>query len=175
MEKEYQDKPEKTNGFKPCHIDFDDGIARINEALTQVGLDLKSHILTSRDEDVVKACNLLTVDEMPKGFTKWQLPFFMEGGQFFITSAEPGASVGEHTHPDDGVRFIIAGSIFYDGIELNAGDWMFIPKEKSYSFKVGPLGATMAYCYQCCCACYDLSQSQIIDPVNYVRVRQSRR
>lgn len=162
--------------FKPCHIPYDDGIARINEALAQVNLELGSRILTSRDTDVVKAYNLLVVDELPKGFTKWQLPFYMEGGQFFITSAEPGASVGEHSHPNDGVRFIIAGSIFYDGIELNAGDWMYIPKEKSYSFKVGPLGASMCYCYECCCACRPLSHGEeVINPSDYVRVRDSLR
>ncbi|GKS09733.1 hypothetical protein YDYSY3_07330 [Paenibacillus chitinolyticus] len=162
--------------FKPVHIPFDDGIARINEALAQVNLELGSRILTSRDTDVVKACNLLVVDELPKGFTKWQLPFSMEAGQFFITSAEPGASIGEHSHPDDGVRFIMAGSIFYDGIELNAGDWMFIPKEKSYSFKVGPLGASMCYCYKCCCAGAALRHGEeVINPSNYVRVRESLR
>ncbi|MED4714222.1 MULTISPECIES: hypothetical protein [Bacillus] len=160
--------------FKPIHIPFDDGIARINEALAQAGIELGARILTSRDADVVKACNLLGVDEMPKGFKKWQLPFFVEAGQFFITSADPGASVGEHTHPDDGVRFIIAGSIEYDGIELNAGDWMFIPKEKSYSFKTGPVGALMCYCYCCSCAGRALSPNPVIDPP-YIRVRDSLR
>ncbi|MCR8982462.1 hypothetical protein [Brevibacillus laterosporus] len=164
------DKSEET--FKPVHIDFDDGIDRIKRACDQVGLQLGSHILTSRDSNVVMACNLLSVDQLPKGFTKWQLPFFMQGGQFFITSADPGSSVSEHSHPDDGVRFIIAGSIFYDGIELSAGDWMFIPKGKNYSFKVGPLGASMFYCYQCCCALLELSQREVINP-DYVRTRQS--
>ncbi|SCC32659.1 Uncharacterized protein BCZB5J_02593 [Bacillus cereus] len=173
MSEEYKDTSEKKSNFKPVHIPFDDGINRIKEAVAEVGIELGSRILTSRDADVVKACNLLAVDQLPKGFTKWQLPFFMEGGQFFITSAEPGASVGEHSHPDDGVRFIISGSILYDGIELNAGDWMFIPKEKSYSFKVGPLGASMCYCYKCCCGGRDFSHSEVINPANYVRVRQS--
>jgi hypothetical protein len=49
------------------------------------------------------------------------------------------------------VRFIISGSIKYNGIELTAGDWMFVPKGEEYEFTVGPLGASMAYCYQCCC------------------------
>ncbi|PED02911.1 hypothetical protein CN423_19295 [Bacillus cereus] len=174
MSKENQDKTGKNSNFQPVHSTYDEGINRVKKALEQVGIELGSRILTSRDADVVKACNLLAVDELPKGFTKWQLPFFVEGGQFFITTAEPGASVGEHTHPADGVRFIIAGSINYDGIELNAGDWMFIPKEKSYSFRVGPLGASMCYCYECCCARCTLSMSkQVIIDSDYVRNRKS--
>lgn len=174
MNNEPQNKPGAADDFEPNHIPFDEGLDRIKEALAQVGLDLDSRILTSRDADAVKACNLLAVDQMPEGFTKWQLPFSMECGQFFITSAERGASVGEHSHPDNGVRFIISGSIIYDGIELNAGDWMFIPKGKRYSFKVGPYGATMCYCYCCTCACRPLSQREVIDP-DYVSVRQSLR
>lgn len=174
MSKENQDKTGENSNFQPVHSTYDEGINRVKKALEQVGIELGSRILTSRDADVVKACNLLTVDQLPKGFTKWQLPFFVGGGQFFFTTAEPGASVGEHSHPNDGVRFIIGGSIFYDGIELNAGDWMFLPKEKSYSFKVGPMGAMMCYCYECCCARRDLSVShqEVINP-EYVRVRKS--
>jgi hypothetical protein len=175
VKEEYQNKPEAADKFEPVHIPFDDGVARINKALAQVGLKFGTRILTSRDADVVKACNLLAVDQVPKGFTKWQLPFFMEGGEFFMTSAEPGASVGEHSHADDGVRFIIAGSILYDGIELNAGDWMFLPKGQRYGFKVGPHGASMAYCYKCCCAIADFSHREVINPSDYVRVRQSLR
>lgn len=173
MSKEYQDNQEAKSNFEPVHIPYDEGIERIKKALNESGIVLGSRILTSRDADVVKACNLLAVDQMPKGFTKWQLPFFVGGGQFFITSAEPNTSIGRHSHTDDGVRFIISGSIIYDGIELNAGDWMFIPKEKSYSFKVGPLGASMCYCYECCCAKRDLSHNEVINPAEYVRARQS--
>jgi len=173
MNKEIKNNSEEAKNFEPIHISFEDGIARINEALSQVGIELGSRILTSRDSDVVEACNLLSVDGMPKGFTKWQLPFSTEAGQFFITSAEPGASVGEHSHPENGVRFIITGSIIFDGIELNAGDWMFIPKGKNYSFKVGPHGALMFYKYECCCAGCGLSQNKVIDSSSYVRQRKS--
>src|SRR6266702_208639 len=134
--------------FKPTHIPYEDGIARINEALSKAGHQMDSRILTSRDRVAVKLANLLTADRgLPHGFAKWQLPFYLSGGQFFITVAQPGAKAGEHSHDEDGVRFITSGSIYYDGIELNAGDWMFIPKGKPYGFTVGPLGATMCYCY----------------------------
>jgi hypothetical protein len=160
--------------FKPTHISYDEGLERVHEALSKVGHKLDSRILTSRDADAVKLCNLLGVDDgLPDGFVKWQLPFYVRGGQFFITVAQPGVKVGEHSHDDDAVRFVTAGSIYYDGIELNAGDWMFIPKGKRYSIAVGPMGAAMCYCYCCCCAGRALSKSDLIDPASYVRSRKS--
>lgn len=161
--------------YKATHITFDEGKARINNALEKVGHKMRAGILTSRDAVAVKLCNLLGVAEreLPKGFSKWQLPFYLEGGQFFITSAAANSSVGEHEHDDDGVRFIISGSIYFDGIELVAGDWMFIPKGARYSFKVGPLGASMCYCYCCCCAGAGLNVSDVIDPAPFVRERAS--
>ena len=163
--------------FKPTHIPFAEGKERINEALAKVGHKMDSRILTSRDREAVKLCNLLGIpqDQTPKGFTKWQLPFYLEGGQFFITAAQPGAEVGEHSHDNDGVRFIMSGSVYFDGIELNAGDWMFIPKDKRYSLKVGPLGANMCYCYCCCCGGRALNPNDLIDPAPFVRVRNSLR
>ena len=67
----------------------------------------------------------------------------------FISSAPPKAKVPSHAHDGPGVRFISSGSIKYKEQELTAGDWMYIPKGKAYSFEVGALGATMFYCYQC--------------------------
>ena len=163
--------------FHPTHIPFSEGKERINEALAKVGHKMHSRILTSRDKEAVELCNLLGISqkELPSGFTKWQLPFYLEGGQFFITAAQPGAEVGEHQHDSDGVRFIMSGSIYYDGIELNTGDWMFIPKDKTYAFKVGPLGASMCYCYCCCCGGRVLNLNDLIDPAPFVRVRNSLR
>ena len=163
--------------FSPTHITFDEGKARISEALTKVGHKMGSRILTSRDKEAVQLCNLLGIpgEQLPAGFVKWQLPFYLEGGQFFITSAAPNAEVGEHSHDNDGVRFVMSGSIYFDGIELNAGDWMFIPKEKRYSIKVGPLGAAMCYCYCCCCGGRALNQNYLIDPAPFVRERLSLR
>jgi hypothetical protein len=123
----------------------------------------------------VELCNLLAISEkdVPKGFAKWQLPFYFEGGQFFITTAQPGSTVGEHSHDNDAVRFILSGSIYFDGIELNVGDWMYIPKGKDYSLRVGPFGASMCYCYECCCARRDIIPKDLIDPAPYVRARTS--
>lgn len=167
--------PKEEKPFKPTHIPFDDGVKRIQSALSKGGHKLGSRIITSRDADAVKLCNLLAIDSgLPKGITKWQLPFYVESGQFFITTAEPGVKVAEHSHDEDGVRFIISGSIVYDGIELSSGDWMFLPKGKRYGFKAGLLGATMCYCYACCCApAVNLSHQEVINPADYVRVRKS--
>lgn len=161
--------------FEPKHIDFADGKLRIQEALGKVGHKMNSRILTSRDREAVALCNLLGVshEQLPTGFTKWQLPFYLEGGQFFITNATPSSEVNEHSHDQDGVRFITSGSVYFDGIELNPGDWMYIPKDKRYSLKVGPLGASMCYCYCCCCAGRELNSTELIDPAPFVRVRQS--
>jgi hypothetical protein len=161
--------------FEPTHIDFAEGKKRIEEALAKVGLNMRSQILTSRDKDAVTLCNLLGVpqEQLPAGFTKWQLPFYLDGGQFFITATAPNAEVGEHSHDDDGVRFIMSGSVYYDGIELNSGDWMYIPKNMRYSLKVGPLGVSMCYCYCCCCVLRKLNETNRIDPAPFVRVRDS--
>lgn len=160
--------------FHPTHIPFADGQARIAEALKRAGRDMKDGILTSRDKAGVELCNLLAVPaaDLPKGFTKWQLPFWVEGGQFFITAAQAGAEVGEHAHDDDGVRFIVSGSVHFDGQELGQGDWMYIPKGSKYSLKVGPMGALMCYCYCCCCAGRSLNNHDpVINPGTYARPR----
>ena len=163
--------------FKPTHISFEDGKHRIEAALSKIGHKMRSRILTSRDKEAVELCNLLGVadQDLPKGFNKWQLPFYLDGGQFFITTAQPGAKVGEHSHDNDGVRFIVSGSIFFDGIELVSGDWMYLPKGLPYSFETGPFGATMCYCYCCCCAGRELNSKPdaVINPAKYIRTRAS--
>jgi hypothetical protein len=142
-----------TASFNPNRLSFEDGLRRIDEA--RGGADVAPNaILTSRDEPVMQALDALRVDNVPAGFTKWQLPVALRcETQMFVTVAEPGAKVPAHSHDDgDGVRFIAGGSIVYDGKELTAGDWMFIPAGSKYSFEVGRYGATMCYCYCCCCA-----------------------
>jgi quercetin dioxygenase-like cupin family protein len=140
--------------FNPNKMTFADGLKRIEKALATAEVKIKSRIITSRDADVGKAVQALEVSNVPAGFRKWQLPISLDKpSQMFLTTAAPGAEVGLHSHDEgDGVRFIVSGSIIYDGKELTAGDWMFIPKGEKYSMRVGHLGAVMAYCYSCCCA-----------------------
>jgi mannose-6-phosphate isomerase-like protein (cupin superfamily) len=141
--------------FNPNRLTFDEGVQRLREAAEKAKLDQRSEILTSRDEAVDEAVQLLEVGNVPdSGFKKWQLPVYLERpSQLYITVAAPDTEAPEHSHDDgDGIRFIVSGSIHHEGQELTAGDWMFIPAGARYSFRVGRLGACMCYCYCCCCA-----------------------
>lgn len=136
-------------------ISFDAGLARIANARKELGLnDRNANIITSRDPIAERMRESLSIKKMPEGFQKWQLPFAFDaiGAQFFISVAQAGARVEEHYHEEgDGLRVILSGNIEYAGSELTAGDWMFIPKKERYSFTVGKYGASMFYCYACCC------------------------
>lgn len=142
-----------TAKFNPNRLTFEQGLKRIEEAASGAGLD-REEILTSKDETVIRALDALEVENVPEGFKKWQLPLALRcESQLFVTVAQPGISVPPHSHDEgDGVRFIAGGSIVYDGRELTAGDWMYIPAGREYSFDVGRYGAIMCYCYCCSCA-----------------------
>jgi hypothetical protein len=142
--------------FQPNRLTFSEGVERIKKARETVKIFKANGIVTSLDPGASELLTLLQVDNVPQGFTKYQLPVFMEnipGAQFFLSFGSPGHKVAEHSHDEgDGYRFIASGSIIFDGKELKGGDWMFIPKEQPYSFLVGPQGVGMVYCYACCCA-----------------------
>jgi hypothetical protein len=139
--------------FNPNTLKFDACTQRIKTAL-QLSPFKENTIITSRDEGADKLREALRVKNIPPGFSKWQLPlYFDKPTHLFISVAAPGSVTPEHSHDEgSGLRFIASGSINYKGKELNAGDWMFIPAGAKYSFTTGPLGATMFYCYACCCA-----------------------
>ncbi|MFG2331372.1 cupin domain-containing protein [Streptomyces sp. NPDC048604] len=143
-----------TAKFDPNRLSFERCTERVQEAVRSSGLRTEGRIVTSRDTNVDEAMKALVVDNAPPGFRKWQLPVWLDKpSHLFITAAEPGAQSSTHSHDDgDGIRFIVSGSITYDGQELTAGDWMFIPAGVSYSFETGRFGALMCYCYCCCCA-----------------------
>jgi hypothetical protein len=140
--------------FNPNRLTFEQGLARIERAIEKAGLKLTGRIVTSRDPGMAKLREALRTSNEPGGFQKYQLPVALRcESQMFLTVAQPGAKAPRHSHKEgDGIRFIAAGSIIYEGKELTANDWMFIPAGKGYSFEVGPHGATMFYCYCCCCA-----------------------
>lgn len=141
--------------FEPNKLTFEDGLRRIEKAISQAGGRFaKDRIITSRNAEVMRVVDLLKVENVPNGFKKWQLPVHLDGpSQFFISVAAPDVAVPTHSHDEgDGFRYIVGGSIIYDGQELVAGDWMFIPKGVPYDFKTGPFGSIFCYCYQCCCA-----------------------
>lgn len=140
--------------FDPNQLTFDQGLERIQRAEKKAGIKLERRIITSKDKDAARLTQVLEVDNVPEGFNKWQLPVHLEtASQLFISTASPNAQVPKHMHRDgDGIRFIVSGSVVYNGQELTAGDWMFIPAGHAYSLEVGKLGATMCYCYCCSCA-----------------------
>src|SRR5438045_518400 len=140
--------------FNPNKLTFEQGIDRIKDAIKKAGARIDGKILTSRDPAARKLSESLRVKNIPDGFKKWQLPVYMDGpSQMFLSIGAPDIDVPLHSHDEgDGLRVIIGGSIIYDGTELTEGDWMFIPKGTRYKFKVGPGGASLFYCYQCCCA-----------------------
>jgi len=151
--------------FNPNQVTFEEGLERIKKVAEEVGLGKRRGVLTSRHRLAKKAMELLDVSNVPDaGFRKWQLPVYLDRpSQLFVTVADPGLEVPEHSHDEgDGIRFIAGGSIEYDGEELTAGDWMYIPAGARYSFNVGPQGALMCYCYCCCCAGrLDLAEARI--------------
>lgn len=138
--------------FNPNLMTFLEGEEKIKEARKEANLKSDNKIITSKDKHAIAAVNLLSVDNVPGGFKKWQLPFVLGKSQLFISIGSPDTKVPEHSHDEgDGIRFIMSGSIYYNGIQLTGGDWMFIPKGAKYSMTVGPLGVSMCYCYCCCC------------------------
>ncbi|MCO6438439.1 MAG: hypothetical protein J5J06_15220 [Phycisphaerae bacterium] len=136
--------------MNPNRLTFEQGLERIAKAVGSI--NFLSKIRTSRDKDLQPVLEKLSTDNVPESFHKWQLPFSLDRCQMFISSAGPDVRVPEHAHDADGVRIMISGSIRYGDHVLTAGDWMFVPGGKRYSFDTGPHGATMFYCYQCCCA-----------------------
>lgn len=142
------------SSFQPSTRTYAACLAELKEVRKRTGI-ADGKIITSKDETVRQALDQLQASNIPGGFSKYQIPAFFEGGPgalFFVSVGAPGTEVPKHSHDEgDGLRFIIAGSIHYEGVELMAGDWMFIPKGMPYSFKVGVNGVTAFYCYQCCC------------------------
>ncbi len=136
-------------------LTFDEGVTRIKEAIAKTGTDKiqAENIITSRDPVAKELRRLLKVDNVPEGFSKYQLPIVLDKAQLFISVASPEVKVPAHVHNEgDGIRFITGGSIIYNEQELTQGDWMYIPQGVPYSIDIGPMGAIMCYCYSCCCA-----------------------
>ncbi len=139
--------------FDPNSVTFAEGEVRVERALKHARVNVRDSILTSQDRAAKKLADILKIRNVPRGIEKYQLPVVLQRAQLFISRAEPNIDVPQHSHDEgDGVRFILDGSIIYDGKELVAGDWMYIPRGKPYSFTVGDRGAVMGYCYACCCA-----------------------
>ena len=123
---------------------------RIRKALAKHGIRTSDdRVVTSRDKGMDDVRYHMRREGMPPGFEQWQLPVKLSGETFFfMTVAAPGAVVPSHKHKRDLFRVVIWGSIFYNGLELKPGDWMFVPKGVEYSLSaaVNP-GAAICHCY----------------------------
>jgi hypothetical protein len=138
--------------FDPNKSTLEACIAHIQATRARLKLP-DDKILTSRDVDIWGDSES-QVHNVPGGFHKVILPFHLDSSStFYISSAGPHTSVPKHSHDEGaGVRFIVSGSITYNGKALTQGDWMFLPAGVAYEFTTGPMGVTMFYCYSCCCA-----------------------
>ena len=138
--------------FNPNQRTLADCQAEIRKFQQRKGIKT-DRIITSRMVNIWKEPDL-SVKNVPGGFNKAILPIYFEtGSTFYISSAGPGVTVPKHSHDEGpGLRFIVSGSIIFDGQELSEGDWMYLPAKAPYEFVVGPRGVTMCYCYCCCCA-----------------------
>jgi hypothetical protein len=128
------------------------GVERVKKVLDRLGIDPRTKICTSRDPEIIQATSKLRNDTLPEGFTQTQLPILlgMDGEPVlcFMTVGAPNAKIPPHRHEKDSLlRFVISGSIFFGKTELTPGDWMSVPRGKSYSYTVGPHGAVTMHLY----------------------------
>lgn len=140
--------------INPDRLTFEEGLERIRQESTKAGFELERNIVTSRSEEAESFKDILQVSKVLEGFRKLQLPVhFACESQTFISFAVPNTRVPALSHKEGpGIRIIISGSMKYEGVELVAGDWMYIPAGKEYDFTVGPSGVAMFSSYCCCSA-----------------------
>jgi hypothetical protein len=139
--------------FNPNETTLKEGLERVRQVQTELGLDT-SKIFTSKDAGDLYNNPKTLVTNIPNGFTKIMLPISTtKEATFYISAGAPNTHVPRHSHNEgEGIRFIVAGSILYKAQELSEADWMYVPANASYEFKVGPRGVVMCYCYCCSCA-----------------------
>jgi quercetin dioxygenase-like cupin family protein len=56
------------------------------------------------------------------------------------TQYEPHHHEPPHSHPEDEVLFVLAGTVNFGREELTAGDSLFIPRDTRYSLRTGETG-----------------------------------
>ncbi len=140
--------------FNPNQKSLASCVQELRAIQKEFGIDT-GKIVHSKNPTVAKLMyDKLAVRNVPEGFTKTMLPVHIDGAStLYISSAAPHAKVPRHSHDEgEGIRFMVSGSIHFGDLELTEGDWMYMPAGAEYEFEVGPRGATMCYCYSCCCA-----------------------
>lgn len=120
-------------------IEGDAGIERIKAALEKHNVTTQDRVVTSRDPGMDLVRHELMRGNMPPGVTSWQLPVWEQAGTMFpfMTVAAPGTVIPEHSHDRNLFRIVISGSMRVNGIDLAAGDWMYVPSGVTYSYTAG--------------------------------------
>jgi quercetin dioxygenase-like cupin family protein len=142
-------------------LSMDVELAQRNHAVEVIGsieqrlhADHPGRILCSRDASVVAVQAELTnlIPAEFAGVTRVFMPFApvmpSDGtGRFsaYTSRLSRGATVAEHSlvHADHALKVVISGSITFQGQVLTAGDWLWIPGGKSYSFTAEKFGAVV--------------------------------
>jgi len=116
--------------------------------------NLSSHVLCSRDPDVLAAKPDLT-DLIPahfEGVKRWFLPIAplmpSDGnGRFsaFTSSYAPGATVTPRSVDAfiGAMKVVVSGSIQFRGHSLTAGDWIWLPAGETYTYTAEYLGSVV--------------------------------
>jgi len=119
------------------------------EELRKLGFQLGP--VSCFDDCAKRAEHLLRVDTpFGSGIKKWQLPINSRYIKVEQTLFPPNTLVTPHVHPENspddpggGLRIIIKGKIFYNGMEYGPGDWFFASNGVPYSFTTDPDGPTI--------------------------------
>ena len=135
------------------------GIENTNDAAGLASAVASGTFVTSRDPSVTAATvslrQLEQHAETGEGVTHSFFPFAprmpvtdIEDGRFFAQLARiaPDTKIPAHTHDLEKLadyKLVISGSIFGNGRELTAGDWIWAPAGDSYNFTVGEQGALL--------------------------------
>lgn len=119
---------------------FEEYLIRLELALGAIGNDPISEIITSRDPRFARTCSEL--GRLAEEVRSWTPPFSSDDDlQTSVTIAGPGGDIGPTLHLDgDAVRFVLSGSVWFGGTELEPGDWMLIPAGSAYRLRVGYRG-----------------------------------
>ncbi|MFN8140452.1 MAG: hypothetical protein U0R49_11705 [Fimbriimonadales bacterium] len=128
--------------------------ARASEVLEGLGFAPIDRIVTSKDIVLDSEHFALQTAPGDSKFREWQLPVLVHAAAELCLRVIPAECVFvEASHHADVLLLIAAGSLELDGQELQAGDWIYIPRTDSVKVKTGIEGGTVVRvcCFQANC------------------------
>ncbi len=115
-------------------------LIRLELVLGALGEGSIREVISSKDARLARFSTEL--GRLAEDARRWQPPF--SGDEDLLTSvtvAGPGANIGPTLHLDgDAVRFVLSGSVWFRGRELEPGDWLLVPAGAGYRLRVGYRG-----------------------------------